>query len=91
MYGYLKENCLYTLKGFETNIVCDLNLAQAIYSKIKQAHPNIDDETSMKYFETTLNDIRNIKVSEERKVSRAKRLSLHPNFTRWNSYDVHHR
>ena len=35
-----------------------------------------------------LNDIRNIEVNDERKKSRAKRLSLNPNFNKWNREDV---
>lgn len=86
MYHYLRKKYL---TGIETKIVCDLDLAQTIYSKIKQAHPNIDDKTAIEYFETALNDIRNIKVSDDRKVSRAKRLSLNLGFKRWNGSNVH--
>ena len=67
----------------ETKLVCNLDLAKAIYSKIKEAHPDIDDETARKYFEISLDDIRNIKVNDERKKSRAKRLSLNPDFNKW--------
>ena len=58
----------------------DLDLAKAIYSKIKEAHPDIDDETARKYFEIVLYNIRENKVSDERK---AKRLSLSPEFNKW--------
>lgn len=81
MYNFL-ENHLY-LKGISINKSCDLNLAIAIYSKIKEAHPDIDDETARKYFEISLDNIRKIKVNDERKKSRAKRLSLNPDFNRW--------
>lgn len=88
MYDYLrKNNC--RIKGIETEIACDLDLAQAIYSKIKEAHPDIDDKTAIKYFEIALGDIRNIKVNENRKINRAKRLLLEPSFTRWNGWDVY--
>ncbi len=87
MYDYLRKNRIYN-KGIASEVLCDLDLAQAIYSKIKQAHPDIDDETARKYFEIALDDIRNIKVSDDRKASRAKRLSLKDNFKRWNSGDV---
>ena len=80
IYDYLSEKYL---SGREVKIVCDLDLAQAIYSKIKETHPDIDDETVVKYFEIALDNIRNIKVSEERKINRAKRLSLDPKFKRW--------
>lgn len=87
MYDYLSEKYL---SGMETKIACDLDLAQAIYSKIKETHPGIDDEMAIKYFEIALDNIRNIKVSEERKTNRAKRLSLNPKFNSWNGSDVHH-
>lgn len=74
--------------GIDTKVLCDLDLAKAIYSKIKEVHPDIDDETAIKYFEIALNNIRNIKVSEERKENRAKRLSLNPDFNKWNGRDV---
>lgn len=85
MYDYLSKKYL---SGKETKVACDLDLAKAIYSKIKETHPDIDDETVVKYFEITLDNIRNIKVSDERKTNRAKRLSLDPNFKNWNVSDV---
>ena len=81
MYDYLDGR--YIRSGMETKLVCNLDLAKAIYSKIKEAHPDIDDETARKYFEISLDDIRNIKVNDERKKSRAKRLSLNPDFNKW--------
>ena len=83
------DNCFAgMIKGVETEVACDLDLAQAIFSKIKEVHPDIDDTTAIKYFEIALDDIRNIKVSDERKVGRAKRLSLKPEFKRWSYDDV---
>ena len=87
MYDYLSKKYL---SGLETKIACDLDLAQAIYSKIKETHPGIDDEMAIKYFKIALENIRNIKVSEERKTKRAKRLSLNPKFNSWNGSDVYH-
>lgn len=87
MYSYLREN-VFSLSGPEPEIECDLDLAQAIYSKIKEAHPNIDDKMATKYFEIALDNIRNIEVSNDRKISRAKRLSLNPDFKRWNDCDI---
>lgn len=74
MYDFMNNGSY--MKGIRTSIVCDLELAKAIYSKIKENHPNIDDNIAIKYLETALDDIRNIKVSDERKENRAKRLSL---------------
>lgn len=85
MYDYLRSHYLV---GIETKISCDLDLAQAIYSKIKETYPGIDDETVIIYFKVALDDIRNIKVSHEREISRAKRLSLNPEFSRWNAKDI---
>ena len=75
-------------KGIHSNEICDIKLAKAIYSRIKETHPDIDDETARKYFEIALNDIRNIKVSEKRKINRAKRLSL-GKFNNWHVKDVY--
>lgn len=86
MHDYLKEKYL---NGSKTKIACDLELAQAIYSKIKEENPDIDDETAIRYFEIALDNIRSIKVSDERKINRAKRLSLEPSFKKWNSSDIH--
>ncbi len=68
----------------DINIVCDRELAMALYKKIREYHPDIDDKTVIKYFEIALDDIRNIEVSDERKKSRAKRLGLRRDFNRWN-------
>lgn len=82
---FRKDDSPLYIRGIHTKVGCDLELAKAIYAKIKENYPDIDDETAKKYFKNALNDIGNIEVSEERKVSRAKRLSLNPNFKRWNS------
>ena len=86
MYDYLMDNKFRGkyLNGEETKIACDINLAQAIYSRIKQTHPDIDDKTATKYFKVALNNIRSNKVNEERKSNRARRLSLDPKFKNWN-------
>ncbi len=82
MYDVLRS---YNYKsGYNTHIICDLELASAIYKKIKEQHPDIDDKTVIKYFSIALNDIRNIEVNDERKKSRAKRLGLSKDFNRWN-------
>ena len=75
-------------KGKSTDIICDLELATAIYNKILEYYPNIDDDTAIKYLGIALDNIRNIEVSEERKMGRAKRLGLSKNFNRWSSSNV---
>ena len=82
-YDYLIEYNV-KLEGLQTNILCDIDLATEIYCRIKRANPNIDDIIGCKYFEIALDNIRNIKVSKERKESRIKRLSLKPGFKNWN-------
>ena len=74
--------------GIDSNLLCDLDLATAIYKKIKEVHPYIDDELAVKYLEASLHKIRNIEVSDERKENRAKRLSLKPDFSKWTESDV---
>ena len=90
MYDFLRDENAHK-NGIQTNIFCDLALAKAIYSRIKTAHPDIDDETAIKYFNVAINDIRNKEVSDERKASRAKRLLLSPKFNKWDGIDVIYR
>jgi len=81
------ENGRY-MRGSVIPVSCDIDLAKSVYSKIKENNPDIDDETAQKYFEIALDNIRKTKVSDERKENRAKRLSLSPNFNKWNARDV---
>ena len=87
MYDYLK-NHHSRIDGINTGNKYDLRLARAIYFKLKEVYPNINDLKAIKYFEIALDNIRNIDVSNERKVSRAKRLALKPSFNKWNADDV---
>lgn len=82
MYTYLNngDNLKKFWSSKRLNIVCDLELANAIYKKIIESHPDIDDETLIKYFNNAVNHIKNKEVSEERKIDRAKRLQLKNNF-----------
>lgn len=86
MYDYLREN--YCTKGIHSSMACDLDLGKALYLKIKEQHPDIDDETACKYFEIALDNIRDKKESQDRKNNRAKRLSLDKKFNRWNVSDI---
>lgn len=85
MYDYLHEHKAID-KGIMSHTLCDFDLARAMYSKIVEYHPDIDDVTALKYFEIALDDIRNIRVNENRKESRAKRLMLQPGFNHWGGY-----
>ena len=86
MSDYLKDK--YHIRGIKSEVLCDLDLGKAIYNKIINNNPHINDKTALKYFEIALDNIRNIKVSEERKKDRAKRLSLYDGFNSWYSKDV---
>lgn len=77
MYDFMYGHCL---GGKMLNTSCDLELAKSIYAKIKEAHPDIDDETAIKYLKVALADIKKIKVNDERKKSRAKRLAYKPKY-----------
>lgn len=72
MYEYMGANSHNN--GIYVFTPCDLELAKVIYLKIKEAHPDIDDETAKKYFEITLDNMKNVKVSDERKASGGKVL-----------------
>ena len=85
MYDYLRAGRYLSKKA---TYMCDIDLATAIYKRIKEVYPCIDDETATKYFEIALDNIRNIKVSKERKQSRAKRLGLNLNFKNWDANDI---
>ena len=86
MYNLMRNNCV--VRGIDTKVWCDLDLARAIYSRISLSHPGIDDETAVMYFENSLDHIRNVEVSEERTAGRVKRLSLDPGFNRWKESDI---
>lgn len=86
MYNFMYRSSYKS--GIDTKVLCDLDLAKAIYAKIKEAHPDIDDEIARKYFEIALDNIRKSKVNDERKASRIKRLSLNPKFNKWTGHDI---
>lgn len=86
MYDFLRRHSYisstdYTV-GTNTNLSCDLGLAKAIYSKIKEEYPDIDDETAIKYFKDVLHNIRNTKENDEIKIDKEKGLSLSPNLNK---------
>ena len=79
MYDYLWDTDIDGEK-----IICDLALAKAIYKRIKEIYPDINDELLKKYFKIALDNMMNIKVTEQRKRNRIKRLNLNQNFN-WNT------
>lgn len=87
MYNYLKKG-IYMPKGSVIPVSCDIDLAKTIYSKIKENNPDIDDETSRKYFEITLDNITKNKSSENNKENKKKRLLLNSNFNKSNGGDI---
>lgn len=85
MYNYLYQH--YAIhQGIKSHTLCDLDLARSMYSKIVEYHPEIDDVTALKYFEIALDNMRNIRVTDDRKESRVKRLMLKPGFHNWGGY-----
>ncbi len=85
MYNYLRQH--YAIhQGIKSHTLCDLDLARSMYSKIVEYHPEIDDVTALKYFEIALDNMRNIRVNDDRKESRVKRLMLKPGFHNWGGY-----
>lgn len=90
MYNFLKENRLDIPNEIDSTIICDFELARALYNKIKENHPNIDDKTIQKYMEIALDNIRKNENNPKETENRIKRLSLKPNFKNWNSHDIVH-
>ena len=73
----MKKYLMYNeIEGLNSDYDCEANIGVAIYSRIRKAHPGIDDETAIKYFEIALDKMRNIPVSKERKENRRRRLLL---------------
>ena len=61
MASVLKDQSF--VNSADINLVCDKDLAMALYKKIKEHHPDIDDMTAIKYLKAALYNIRNIKVN----------------------------
>lgn len=81
-----EETKLYVQRLIEKNIIApgELKLAVAIIKKIKAAHPDIDEETTIRYIQKALYDMKNQEVNYDRRKGRAKRLALEPEFfERW--------
>lgn len=77
IYDYVRN---YFIHGTTCNVVCTIDLATAIYSRIKNAHPDIDDETAIKYFKNAYVNMIYKYSNLERVENRIKRLSLNNNF-----------
>ena len=82
MYEHL-EKCYF--RGLDTDICCDPELAHAIYKRLQAVYPDIHDQEGLQYLQHALLHISTIPVNEERKQSRARRLSLDSDFSGWNS------
>ena len=46
MHNYFKMKATYVIPGVRTGYTCNLDLARAIYRKVVEANPDIDDETA---------------------------------------------
>ncbi len=75
--NYLRSEDMYHRDDvtFDEDTVCHLPLAMAIYSRIKETKPDLDEETTFKYFKRALAGMRKSN-NEARKVGRIRRLSL---------------
>lgn len=62
---------------------CSLELAHAIYTRLKEEYPGRPDEAIARYFTSALYMIQKYPVSEKRKAGRAKRLGLSEDFNEW--------
>ena len=62
---------------------CSLELAHAIYTRLKEEYPGRPDEAIARYFTSALYMIQKYPVSEKRKAGRAKRLGLSEDFNKW--------
>lgn len=62
---------------------CNLELAHAIYTRLKEEYPGRPDEAIARYFTSALYMIQKYPVSEKRKAGRAKRLGLSEDFNKW--------
>lgn len=62
---------------------CNLELAHAIYTRLKEEYPGRPDEAIARYFTASLYMIQKYPVSEKRKAGRAKRLGLSEDFNKW--------
>lgn len=62
---------------------CSLELAHAIYTRLKEEYPGRPDEAIARYFTAALYMIQKYPVSEKRKSGRAKRLGLNEDFNKW--------
>lgn len=85
IYDYLYAYPDTRFIGTHLNIRGDFNLIRNVYLKIKENHPNIDDKSLITYIRHALKCINDIKISEERQINRAHRLSLSKNFKNWSS------
>lgn len=71
MYDFMRNNQYG--RGICIKILCDLDLAKNIYSKIKETYPDIDNETARRYFEIALEKIKNSEINNEKNQNGVKR------------------
>ncbi|GEM_PF-4275260 len=78
---HLQNHKLVDISSIEFE--CDLELAHAIYTRLKEKYPGRPDEAIARYFTAALYMIQKYPVSEKRKAGRAKRLGLNEDFNKW--------
>ena len=73
----------YKLVDDSIEFECSLELAHAIYTRLKEEYPERPDEAIAPYFTAALYMIQKYPISEKRKAGRAKRLGLSEDFNEW--------
>ena len=77
MYDYLTSiDYYYASDGPKTDIDSNYEVIHAICKRILEKHPDIDDETLIRYIKFALYKMETVEVSGDRKISRRKRLFL---------------
>ena len=88
MKEYLHNTSAIPYENKRFDLVCYLPVARAIYNRILEKNPGIDEQTAIKYFERALAYIRKEKVSDAREESRMKRLNLRYQDAKWYEAEV---
>ena len=80
-----KEELIIELNNYyDNNYGNPLELVAAIYSKIKEKYPNIDDQRLNHYIKAALNNMRYKNNNFDRQQSRIRRLDLDSFYNNWH-------
>ena len=75
MYEYLRS-CYYNKDGIQIDMPCEFELGKAIYKRIIETHPDIDDKTASIYLRAAIHNIKEKNKFKKRNNKLLKRLSL---------------